>query len=266
MKQKLLLQTFLLVLSVAFASILWAQSSSVQLSPGTEILQNADFSDGTNHWHGNTKAADSDSRTDFTSNSGAKGILVDLRAHSGTEVTQDIHADDLKGIQPNMGVDLVIEYSTSPDFKMAESHFNALTPNPTGGYNSEVRHVGGFLGVSIVVPPAEATHVQGSGPLATVVANPDIISTTGFQLDTTAGSHSYSKVLWLPAPQTLDPTIFRISIPAGTGSITFTKISMTIHAGMVPGQLHPGFPGGGSPGYFPRPAIPTSPAGNNGNP
>ena len=59
---------------------------------GQEILQNSDFSDGTNHWHGDVKPAGSDSSTDLlTSGNNAKGVQVDLRSHNWTQVTQDIH-------------------------------------------------------------------------------------------------------------------------------------------------------------------------------
>jgi hypothetical protein len=237
--KRLLLLAGLLMLPV---QMLLAQDAP---QPGTQILQNSDFSDGTDHWHGDVKPAGSDSTTDFITNpSGAKGILVDLRSHNRTEVTQEVIYP--KGIKGNMGVDVTVEYSTSPDFKFSESRFASASSSNGGSEIQEIPSSASSIAISIHVPPLEATHVENSinGPIT--VPNPDIISDATLAPDPTNGSHTFTKTIWLPPPQGTDPAVtpepahLILDLPAGTGSITFTKISMTISAGPVQPPPHLG--------------------------
>jgi hypothetical protein len=245
------------------------------------ILENGDFSDGTNHWHGDVKPAGSDSTTDLlTSQNDAKGVLVELRSHNWTKVTQEIH--DLKDVQPNSGVDLTIEYTVSTDFKLSDdvrSNYGGLAKLDFP--NARIPEQQGSIITFIDVQPAVRATAQNSGydstsnsNVLTVTVHPDDVGYAYLTPDTTAGTHTFTSTMWLPVPKTDDLPVFCIAVPPGEGSITISKITTSPHAGPVQPQQNQGgysnfsqpaaYPGG-YPGNVPRPQYPQTPNQYPGN-
>ena len=250
MKTLLLLAGF----SALTAGSLYAQS----------ILENGDFSDGTNHWHGDVKPAGSDSSTDLlTSPNDAKGVLVELRSHNWTKITQEVHG--LKDVQPNTGVDLTVEYTVSTDFKLSDdSRDIGLNFEKLDFPNVRIQQQPGSLIAFIDVQPADRASAQNSGynsvtntDTITITIHPDDVGYAYLTPDTSAGTHTLTATLWLPVPKTDDLPVFCIAVPPGEGNVTISKITMLPHAGPVQPQQRPGaFPSytpGGYPGNYPHP-------------
>ena len=80
-----------------------------------EVLQNSDFSDGKDHWLGDGVSPSDLSPDDpLAVDSSAKVLIVQLKPHHWTKVTQDFHTDAVK-------LAIVITFNSSPDVKFADT-------------------------------------------------------------------------------------------------------------------------------------------------
>ena len=220
-----------LLFSLAVAVPLLAQDGP------PETMENADFSDGTTHWHGDCKPAGSDMTTDFTSSKGSSGgITVDLHSSSWTKVTQEIH--EYKGARGSMT--LTIVYKTSTDLKLSalpSDYTNAGGAVDFGGAHLNAKP--GEIIAFIDKPPATRATQSSTSTTTTYTIYPDNIARTSFVPTTDGSTQTVTATLIPPSGDAdTDPT-FCIAFPPGSGSVTLLKISLT-----------PGAPGG--PGGMPH--------------
>ena len=215
-----------LFLSLSLALPLLAQDAPL------ETMENADFSDGTNHWRGDCKPAGANDSTDLlTGSSGnAAGIAINLRSHNWTTVTQEIH--DYKG-NWQAGAVLTITYQTSPDFKLSgDSRLGDGDDDRTPGLKQiSASYRNGQIIAYVDVPPvARATNggtvYNSGGPEMEIDIHPDAIAAAGIKPTAGSQAQTFTAQLRLPPPTTDNNPTFCLAIPPGAGSVTITKISI----------------------------------------
>ena len=228
--------------------------------PGQEIMENADFSDGTTHWHGDCKPAGSDSTTDFiTSSTTAKGLLVELHSSTWTKVTQEMH--NLKNVSAT--VDLTIEYQISSDFKSSDRKSDYENIAASVGFGgAQIDGQPGQILAFIDAPPFSRASVASSDSYNTVTVYPDDVSLASFAPSAEAGPHTFTRTIRMPMPKGENHPTFCLAFSPGSGSVTITKISLIPHVGSF-GWRRPGGPGG-YPGGYPHPA--SQPSGQGYHP
>jgi len=212
---------FLLVPLLAAAPLL-AQDDS-QGAPD-EVLKNATFSDGTTYWHGDCKPAGSDSATDFvTSSSHEAGLMVELHSTSWTKVTQEI-----RGKAAPAGSVLTITYQVSSDFKLSDHPADYVKCGPNVGFGgAKIPSQQGKIIAFVDVPPVSRSSVAGDGGGNTLITIYDDNVTYAYITPATAQSPQTFTVQMHPPPPTEDShQTFCLAFPPGSGSITFTKISL----------------------------------------
>jgi|ERR1700677_1257948 len=192
--------------ALAFLAVaLWC---AFPLRADTDILANSDFTDGKAHWHGDGQDASSIDSTDASaslSNAGsAKGMIVHLANH-WTSVSQTFNTQDDK-------LTFSMTYTTSSDY---------VPENFVTDYFWS--SLGGFLGIKL----------KGGGfkadPNSALVVIADLAQNTVFTALVDAKPAPNGAVT---SSATIDgllaheeKTLFVI-FPDGTGSITFSNISL----------------------------------------
>ncbi len=181
-------QTSLLI----FALMLAALPAAAQ-----EVLENADFSDGTTHWHGDCKPASSDSSTDFTSNtSGSGGLLVELHSSSWIKVTQEIRVN----IAPPAAT-LAITYQVSSDFKLSDRTADYGNIGPLVGFGGAmIQSQLGQITAFIDVLPMSRSSISNNGNLTQVTIFDDHVSAASFAPATEQKSQTITLGLNPPPP------------------------------------------------------------------
>jgi hypothetical protein len=209
------------LLAFALAGLLRADES---------ILENGDFSDGIHHWRGDANAAVTlkTSSNTTTSSLAVTCATVKLQSH-GTTMWQEIENAKLA---PDAPVDVTVNYSTSTDYAPKVSRAKPSADFPQGELFAE----------PVMVTLSRTT----SGKL----------SSTGTFTGRTSGeflgpthigySGSFQKTMTVPAAKGSDLLWFKLWIPPGAGSITFTKISVTKHNGPVAKPADGASPNAGS--------------------
>jgi hypothetical protein len=221
---------FLLVPLLAAAPLL-AQDDS---GSSDEVLKNATFSDGTTYWHGDCKPAGSDSSTDFiTSSSNATGLMVELHSTSWTKVTQEIRS---KPAPP--GSVLTVTYQVSSDFKLSDRSADYVNCGPNVGFGgANIPSQQGKIIAFVDVPPLSRSSISANGGNNTLITIYDDHVSYAYIAPAAAQSPQTFTVTMHPPPPTPDcHQTFCLAFPPGSGSITFTKVS-----------LAPGSAGGSSP-------------------
>ena len=190
-----------------------------------EVMENADMSDGTTHWHGDVKVAGADSTTDLItgSNGASKGIVVDLHPSSWTRVTQEMHLHMDRHV-PSPSAVLTIVYSASADFTLSTRETDYSNAASEVGFDN-VRFYAGRGKVTVVIdrPPVNRSLATGAN---TITIYPDNIALGSFEPKAGDQQQTYTASLNIPAGSVRDNPTFCLAIPPGTGSLTFLKISL----------------------------------------
>ncbi len=204
---------------------LFAQDDSQGQDSSQEYLQNSTFSDGTTYWHGDCKPAGADMATDFTSNnSGASGIVVDLHSSSWTSIKQEIRD---KPTPPNAV--LTLTYQVSSDFKLSDRDGDYGNFAPSVGFpGANIPSETGKIVAFIDVPPLSRSSLSATGGGNTLVTiYDDNVSYRAFAPATDQASHTVTIQMRPPPPTSDSHQTFCLAFPPGSGSVTFTKISLT---------------------------------------
>jgi len=212
--------SLILLFALVLAAPLVGQNSD------QETMENADFSDGSTHWHGDCKPAGSDMTTDFVSNpaSDIKGIVVGLHSSSWTKVTQEIFK--YKG-NPVHGMVLTIVYHTSPDFKLSTRGDDYADVGAAVGFGgAKIGARPGQIMALIDMPPPSRTSVTSSGSTDTILIYPDQVAIASFAPSTDAKSQTFTARIAPPLATADDKPTFCLGFPPGNGSITITRISL----------------------------------------
>ncbi len=195
-----------------------------------EAMQNSDFSDGTTHWHGDCKPAGTDQAQDFTSSTQlpSTGLQVDLHPSTWTKVTQVIF-DAGKAYQP--GMVLTISYQVSSDFKLSDRPSDYGDIGSKIGFGSaDIKARAGEILAFVDVPPDERASQSGS----TIYVYYDKLAQAAFN-PVTEGLQTFTAKISPPQGTTDIHQTFCIAVPPGSGSITFTKISLAPGDASSPG-------------------------------
>jgi hypothetical protein len=214
--------SLLFLVPLLAAAPLLAQDDS---GASDEVLKNATFADGTTYWHGDCKPAGSDSSTDFiTSSSNATGLMVELHSTSWTKVTQEIRSKPA----PPSAV-LTITYQVSPDFKLSDHGADYVNCGPNVGFGgASIPSQQGKIIAFVDVPPVSRSSVAGSTGGNTLITIYDDHVSYAYLAPATDQSPQTFTVTLRPPPPTADcHQTFCLAFPPGSGSITFTKISLT---------------------------------------
>jgi hypothetical protein len=212
---------FLLVPLLAAVPVL-AQDNS-QGAPD-EVLKNATFSDGTTYWHGDCKPAGSDSQTDFvTSASHEAGLMVELHSTTWTKVTQEI-----RGKAAPADSVLTITYQVSSDFKLSDRSEDYIKCGPNVGFGgAKIPSKLGNILAFIDVPPLQRSSVAGDGGgNALITIYDDNVTFANFAPATAQSPQTFTVQMRPPPPTQDSHQTFCLAFPPGSGSITFTKISL----------------------------------------
>jgi hypothetical protein len=209
-----------------YAAVDNGQAAAATPAGGTEILDNADLNDGTLHWTGDCKAAGSDSTTDFVANGASpKGIMVDLRSSTWTMVKQEMR--NAKAGMSRVPMRLEVDYQVSSDFSLSDrgSDYSGDTKSGISGLLgfplAKITGSPGQILVFIDTPP-ENRGVAGNGGMLVYfdhVSGKNITPGSG-------GAKTFTDSLTMPSLNGTDNPTFCIAIPPGSGSISFTKISL----------------------------------------
>jgi hypothetical protein len=214
-----------------------------------EVLQNADFSDGTTHWHGDCKTAAADLSTDFTSNqaSDAKGIVVELHSSTWTKVTQDIDSK-----VPNMSrLVLTVTYQLSSDFALSDRKEDYVQiANGLGLDTASFAPAPGKIMAIIDVPTNQrltsSSTQDGSQITTRYVVHNDQVSVATFSPQ---GQQTVTLQLAMPMRNPDNRPVFVLGFPPGQGKITLLNVSLQPSGRRGPFGRPP----------FPQPMPPTPP-------
>jgi len=191
----------------AFALILLASASLLRAD---ETLQNADFTDGSNHWHGDGKTpADyaQDNPAAATDTFTGKGLIIQLKPDRWTKVVQDFKGNKDAHYQ------LVVTYKFSPGLTFsskAEDYANI--PN-------QVRFEGSESWSPFDIPAGQF-----------FVTVDDIDDTKGYweKVVSKSGTTETQKYIDPGLPMTPDSNkMVTVAFPPGTGTIVLLGISVT---------------------------------------
>ena len=212
---------FLLVPLLAAAPLL-AQDDS-QGAPG-EVLKNATFSDGTTYWHGDCKPAGSNSSTDLTTSaSSTSGLMVELHSTSWTKVTQELRSKPA----PASSI-LTITYQVSPDFKLSDRTEDYGNCGPGAGFEgANIPSLPGKLVAFIDVPPVSRASISPYGEITKVKIYNDHVTYAYITPAADQSPQTFTATMRPHPPTAESHQTVCLTIPPGSGSITFTKISLT---------------------------------------